>query len=271
MEMGPILRAMGRNKVRFGLIVMEVALTLAIVANCVTMIRDARAKMTRASGFDDANLVRVNSTPFEKDFREEGYLDNALAADLRSLRSMPGVRAASNTRFLPWQGGGSSTQMRPAGGKGEMLRTQIYNADEHTLPGARHLGGRGPRLRAGGGRARHRAPARPQQHAARCGRRRPAPREVPAGGGRHPGVRTPRVRRRAAARQAARGLGRRPLPRGRGHRQLLQPLRLADPRVRGVLPELLARLRVRLRATCCAPSRARRPRSRRRSRRACWR
>jgi putative ABC transport system permease protein len=133
MEMGPILRAMRRNKVRFGLIVMEVALTLAIVANCVAMIRDARAKTTRVSGFDDANLVRVTSTPFEKDFREEGYLGNALAADLVSLRSMPGVRAASNTRFLPWQGGGSSTQLRPAGGKGEMLRTQIYNADEHTF------------------------------------------------------------------------------------------------------------------------------------------
>jgi putative ABC transport system permease protein len=133
MELGPILRAMGRNKVRFGLIVMEVALTLAIVANCVAMIRDARAKMTRASGFDDANLVRVASTPFEKEFREEGYLDNALAADLQSLRSMPGVRAASNTRFLPWQGGGSSTEMRAAGTRGEMLRTQIYNADEQTM------------------------------------------------------------------------------------------------------------------------------------------
>ena len=133
METGPILRAMRRNKVRFGLIVMEVALTLAIVANCVAMIRDARAAMVRASGFDDENLVNVRSTPFEKAFKEDGYLDNALAADLQSLRSMPGVRAASNTRFLPWQGGGSSTEMRPAGGKGEMLRTQIYNADEGTL------------------------------------------------------------------------------------------------------------------------------------------
>ena len=133
METGPILRAMRRNKVRFGLIVMEVALTLAIVANCVAMIRDARAAMVRVSGFDDENLVNVRSTPFEKAFKEDGYLDNALAADLQSLRSMPGVRAASNTRFLPWQGGGSSTEMRPAGGKGEMLRTQIYNADEGTL------------------------------------------------------------------------------------------------------------------------------------------
>jgi putative ABC transport system permease protein len=133
MEMGPILRAMGRNKVRFGLIVMEVALTLAIVTNCVAMIRDARAKMNRVSGFDDANLVRVVSLPFEKEFREQGYLDNALDADLRSLRSMPGVRAASNTRFLPWQGGGSSTEMRAAGTRGEMLRTQAYNADDQTL------------------------------------------------------------------------------------------------------------------------------------------
>jgi putative ABC transport system permease protein len=133
MEMGPILRAMRRNKVRFGLIVVEVALTLAIVANCVAMIRDARATMARVSGFDDANLVNVRSTPFEKAFREDGYLDNALAADLQSLRSMPGVRAVSNTRFLPWNGGGSSTEMRAAGTKGEMLRTQIYNADEGTL------------------------------------------------------------------------------------------------------------------------------------------
>lgn len=133
MEMGPILRAMSRNKVRFGLIVVEVALTLAIVANCVAMIRDARAAMTKVSGFDDANLVRVNSNPFDKAFREDGYLDNALSADLLALRAMPGVRAVSNTRFLPWQGGGSSTEMRAAGTRGEMLRTQIYNGDEGTL------------------------------------------------------------------------------------------------------------------------------------------
>src|SRR4029450_3018134 len=133
MELGPILRAMRRNKIRFGLIVMEVALTLAIVANCVAMIRDARAQMTHASGFDDANLVSVRSTPFEKAFKEEGYLDNALAQDLQSLRALPGVRNASNTRFLPWQGGGSSTEMRPAGSKGERRRTEIYNGDEATL------------------------------------------------------------------------------------------------------------------------------------------
>jgi putative ABC transport system permease protein len=124
---------MGRNKVRFGLIVAEVALTLAIVANCVALIRDAQARIAQPSGFDDENIVRVTSNPFEKAFREDGYLDNVLRQDLEVLRATPGVRTVSNTNFLPWQGGGSSTEMRIAGTKGEMFRTQIYNADESTF------------------------------------------------------------------------------------------------------------------------------------------
>jgi putative ABC transport system permease protein len=133
MEFGPILRAMRRNKTRIGLIVFEVALTLAIVVNCITMISEARTKMVRPSGFADEDIVAVRSTPFEKAFREDGYLDNSRREDLEALRSLPGVEAVSNTNFLPWQGGGSSTELRPAGSQGQMLRTQIYNGDEGTL------------------------------------------------------------------------------------------------------------------------------------------
>src|SRR5438445_4134383 len=133
MELGPILRAMRRNKTRIGLIVFEVALTLAIVVNCIRMIAEARTKMVRPSGFADEEIVSVRSTPFEKPFREETYRDNSRRADLDAIRALPGVTAVSNTYFLPWQGGGSSTEMRPQGSKGEMFRTQIYNADESTL------------------------------------------------------------------------------------------------------------------------------------------
>jgi putative ABC transport system permease protein len=133
METGPVLRALFRNKTRFGLISLEIALTLAIVANCVSMIREARREITHPSGFDDDNLLSVRSSPFAEAFREEGYLENSLKQDLETLRSLPGVRAVSNTRFLPWQGGGSSTELRPAGSKGEKLRTQIYNCDDATL------------------------------------------------------------------------------------------------------------------------------------------
>jgi len=133
MEFGPILRSMRRNKVRYGLIVAEVALTLAVVANCVNMIRDARRQMAIVSGFDDDNLIRVNSRPFAPAFKEDGYLDNSVRQDLAALRALPGVKAASNTRFLPWQGGGSSMETRVLGSKGPMQRNQVYNADEGTL------------------------------------------------------------------------------------------------------------------------------------------
>src|SRR5262245_17890505 len=133
LEFGPILRAMKRNRSRIGLIVLEIALTLAIVTNCVGLILDARQQMRKPSGFDDANLLSVRTSPFDRAFSEDGYLDNSRRQDLDALKALPGVRAVSNTRFLPWQGGGSSTELRPANTKGEMLRTQIYNADEGTF------------------------------------------------------------------------------------------------------------------------------------------
>jgi putative ABC transport system permease protein len=126
MPFGPIFRAMTRNRARFILIVAEVALTLAIVANCVSLIRESRAELAKESGFDDANLLLVNSKPFAEAFREDNYVNAAIDADVRALRAIPGVRAASNTGFVPWIGGGSSTEVR----RGEnRYRTQIYGAD----------------------------------------------------------------------------------------------------------------------------------------------
>jgi putative ABC transport system permease protein len=144
MEFGPILRAMKRNKVRFGLIVLEVALTLAIVTNCVNMISEAKRDMATPSGFDDENIISVRSTPFAPEFKEEGYLDNEVQRDMAAMRALPGVVAVSNTRFLPWQGGGSSMESRIQGTKGEMLRNQVYNADGGTLAalGAKLIAGR---------------------------------------------------------------------------------------------------------------------------------
>lgn len=126
MPFGPIFRAMTRNRARFFLIVAEVALTLAIVANCVSLIRASKAELARESGFDDANLLFVRSRPFAEAFRDDKYLQDAVEADARTLRAIPGVLAASNTYFLPWQGGGSSTEVR----RGDVRhRTQIYPGD----------------------------------------------------------------------------------------------------------------------------------------------
>jgi putative ABC transport system permease protein len=144
-EFGPIFRSLARSKVRYGLIVLEIALTLAVVTNCVSLIRDAQKELGKESGFDDENILSVRSQPFAKELQEKGTLRNSVRKDLDVLRNLPGVKAASNTRFLPWQGGGSSMESRPVGSKGPWLRNQIYNADDGTFAalGAAIVEGRG--------------------------------------------------------------------------------------------------------------------------------
>jgi putative ABC transport system permease protein len=133
MSIGPIVRAMLRNKIRFGLIALEMALTLAIAVNCVTMIRRARADATQTSGMADDDLLFTPMLPFDPSFKEEARLDDVIDRDLEAMRKMPGVRAATETLILPWQGGGSSTEVRLPGGRGGYLRVQSYEADEATL------------------------------------------------------------------------------------------------------------------------------------------
>ena len=127
MPIGPILRAMKHNKTRFALIILEIAITLAIVTNAVNMILDERQKMTRVSGFDDANLVMITYQPFAPEFREESYVENLVQTDMRAIRGIPGVKAVAATQFLPWQGGGSSGTWKTEGYK-EKFQAQLYAA-----------------------------------------------------------------------------------------------------------------------------------------------
>jgi putative ABC transport system permease protein len=126
MEFGPIIRALKRNKIRFALIVLQIAITLAVVTNAITMINGANEKMNKKSGFDDDNIVWVQTKPFSPAFKDLNYRISAVNADLRTLRGIPGVVAAANTNFLPWQGGGSSGEISASGGDRSKFRTQMY-------------------------------------------------------------------------------------------------------------------------------------------------
>ena len=126
MNIGPIIRAMKHNRTRVVLIVLEIAITLAIVTNCINIILSERTKMLQQSGFDDDNIIHLRVRPFTPEFQENAFLDTIIDADVRTISAIPGVRAVANTSFQFWEGGGSSTQLRPAGTTGEPVRTQIY-------------------------------------------------------------------------------------------------------------------------------------------------
>jgi putative ABC transport system permease protein len=102
MDFLPILSTLRRHRTAATLIVVEIALTCAIVSNAIFLIRERLARMDRPSGVAESELVRVQVTGI-------GQKADAVATteqDLTALRAIPGVKSVANTNMVPF--GGSS-------------------------------------------------------------------------------------------------------------------------------------------------------------------
>jgi putative ABC transport system permease protein len=115
MEFGPILRALFYNKSRFWLITVEVALTLAIVANCVNILVDLRGKYLAPTGMDEENLIIIRATGIGPEFDDEAFVEEIQREDLRRLRAHAGILDAASFHQIPLSGGGSSTGRKALG------------------------------------------------------------------------------------------------------------------------------------------------------------
>src|SRR5688572_14714983 len=98
MEIRPILSSLLRNKTGALLIAMQVALTLAIVANALYIVRDRMALSQRPSGIgDEASYFRVITSSLVKDADHFA----AQKRDEAALRAVPGVISASWSNQSP--------------------------------------------------------------------------------------------------------------------------------------------------------------------------
>lgn len=98
--MHPILSALKHHKTTVALVVMEIALSCAIVSNALFLIGDRLSNMQLSTGVADNELVWVRSDSL----REGGTPGGAMSreqADLAALRGMPGVTAAVRANSLP--------------------------------------------------------------------------------------------------------------------------------------------------------------------------
>jgi putative ABC transport system permease protein len=91
MDLMPILSTLRRHKTAAGLIVLEIALTSAIVCNALHLINQRLTLLNNDTGLPEAELVvlQINGTGGPAD------LEDVTARDLQALRSMPGVKNVS--------------------------------------------------------------------------------------------------------------------------------------------------------------------------------
>jgi putative ABC transport system permease protein len=130
MELRPILSAMRRNKFGAMLIATQMAVTLAFLANALTLIEQRVAWSGRPTGVDESNVFVI-----ESDSVDHGSdLAAHQAADIAALRSLPGVLDAYTTNMYPMEGGGwIETIQLTADQKTPTALAAHYMGDEHAL------------------------------------------------------------------------------------------------------------------------------------------
>jgi putative ABC transport system permease protein len=130
MELGPIFRSLVHNKARFWLIALEVALTLAIVANCVNWMLDLRAEYKRDTGMDEENVLIVQTEPWAAEFKDDEFVHVQREQDIDRLAAHPGVVAVAAIHQIPLSGGGSNTGRKPIGSEMDTLPAPYYIVTE---------------------------------------------------------------------------------------------------------------------------------------------
>lgn len=131
MDIGPIWRAMLRNKAGFVLIALQVAVTLTIMVNAIGIIQERSGRMDRDSGIDEANTFAFASVLFTDYEREQRKV--LIDEDLDLIRNVPGViNAVASNSFPLRQGGWSMGVALEPGNQGpQSVGTAIYFVDEH--------------------------------------------------------------------------------------------------------------------------------------------
>ena len=133
MHIGPIWRAMLRNKAGFVLIALQIAVTLTILTNAVGIIQDSAGKVSQDSGIDEANTFAFTSVLYADYEREQRM--TLIDEDLDLIRNTPGVLNAVSSNSFPLRQGGWSMglALEPGNQAAESVGTAIYFIDEHGL------------------------------------------------------------------------------------------------------------------------------------------
>ncbi len=107
MEIRPILSTLRRHKTAATLIVLQIALSCAILCNALFLIAGRIDRIDRPTGLVDDELVRVLATGIGRNSDP----DAQAKTDLAALRAIPGVKSVVLTNQIPFDGSSWNTSV----------------------------------------------------------------------------------------------------------------------------------------------------------------
>ena len=129
MEIRPILSALLRQKTGPLLVAIQVAISLAILANALFIVSQRIATAERPSGIaQEQNVGYLSVEPLKRPSHNEIMAQHE--SDLRALRAIPGVTAAAFTNQMPMSRSGRSSSVRVSpGAQAETATPAVYFAE----------------------------------------------------------------------------------------------------------------------------------------------
>ena len=136
MNVYPVLVALRRHKAPVVLTVLQIALTLAIVANAFSVIGHTIERMSRPTGIDEDGLIwimgKFTTQSGGDDAATIERLDALQRTDLETLRKLPDVQDVAASSGIPQLGGFDAGDISlDADRKGKLVRAAYYYGDEH--------------------------------------------------------------------------------------------------------------------------------------------
>ena len=115
------------------LIVLQIALTLAVVSNALFIVETRVLHLSRPSGTDEAHLIAIRNEWIGQPASR--HIDAQMRADLATLRNLPGVRDAFASQAYPMEeGGGGLVSIKHRVEQTAKAQLALsYLADEHAL------------------------------------------------------------------------------------------------------------------------------------------
>lgn len=131
LEIKPIINALLRSKVGALLLLIQIAITTAIVSNAAFIINDRINYLNQPTGYEAENIFKFNVMTFGTDVD----LIQQIELDEDRIRQLPGVVDAVQISAIPLSGGGSSTSFRlkPVPEKSKSVNASYFETDEHGL------------------------------------------------------------------------------------------------------------------------------------------
>ncbi|CAN7508709.1 ABC transporter permease [Pseudoxanthomonas sp. LjRoot143] len=108
MDIRPILSTLARHKTAAALIVLEVALSCAIICNAVFLITQRLERIDRPTGLANEEIVRISMG----NLGENPDADALVKQDVASLRALPGVKAAGSINHVPFDNSSWNTSIQ---------------------------------------------------------------------------------------------------------------------------------------------------------------